>query len=105
MVPSGTVRAGDWGCWSFIYTAGERGVPVGGGIDILFPFSTYPIDSWSPPQDPFGKGYCTAHTTSSQVEVKVKVDFLYKGNSMIYRVIRAMVRKAPLRKGEKIIIT
>ncbi|HID95559.1 MAG TPA: hypothetical protein EYP53_05825, partial [Candidatus Latescibacteria bacterium] len=48
--PKRPVRAGEWGSWRFVYTAKSK-IPAGGGIDILFPFTSYcPIASWSIPQ-------------------------------------------------------
>ena len=104
--PEGPVRAGEWGSWRFVYTAkGE--VPAGGGIDILFPFSSYyPIASWSIPQteEPLLEGYTTVE---SDGEVELEVEALPKEIGrlgMIYHALSVEVRK-DLKPGERIVVT
>ena len=102
--PEGPVRAGEWGSWRFVYTA-EDEVPAGGGIDILFPFTSYyPIASWSIPQteNPLLEGYTTA-----EGEVELRVEALpekIEGLGMVYHAL-SVEAKRDLKPGERIVVT
>lgn len=105
--PKRPVRSGEWGSWRFVYTA-KNEIPVGGGIDILFPFSSYyPIAAWSIPQteNPLLEGYTTVE---SDGEVKLEVEALprkIEGLGMIYHALSVEVKERDLMPGEKIVIT
>jgi len=112
--PAGPVVAGTWGTWRIIYTSGPAGILPGGGVEVAYHTTLLPLfnlrGDWTTPQtdDPTAAGYTTARTTGvAEVElVVVPMPMIApdapRGSP---RAVQALIRKAPLRPGESIIIT
>ncbi|MGQ9629431.1 MAG: CehA/McbA family metallohydrolase [bacterium] len=100
-----TVGAGEWGTWDFVYTVGERPIPPGGGIEIVFNTS-YPTNTWSIPQthDPTAPGYTTAELSGAgraQLSVVPVPERLQK-YSLGCHIIRCTVEGATLFRRDSI---
>ena len=108
------VVAGTWGTWRIVYTAGPAGIAPGGGVKVVYHATLLPVfdvrGDWTTPQvdDPAAAGYTTAETTGAakaKLEIVTQPKIVPDAPLASPRAVRALIRKAPLRPGESIIIT
>jgi hypothetical protein len=78
---------------TFVYTAGEKGIEIGGGV--LCNVSNF--WGWTPPQNrrPDAPGYVTVSTSAKGIELGVEVD-------SVSQAVVARIGGRPLRSGERI---
>jgi len=113
IVPDRPIRAGEWGTWQIIYTAGCRGLAIGGGMMVGLHQQLLPVfhleGDWTPFQcdQPEGPGYVTAHTTGkahTRIEV-ITANRIPGLPEPTPRLLKVIVEDGPLRPGEELWIT
>ncbi len=99
MSPTTDVIAGEYGTWSFVYTAGEYGIDDAGSIVLSWRMAS----DWGTPQDtdPKAPNYLTYKTTGDCRLVKVPLHWLRPYHDCIC----LKVTGGCLQKGETITIT
>ncbi len=96
--PAGKVVAGSRGTWKIIYTAGKRGIDVGGSLRIIPPHQG--AARWE-------VGLVTASTTRPESSLQIETFNTYpiSFHWRQFPVIQVRVFGSPLKKNDKIIVT